>query len=221
LQFEDVSTYDQWYQKPKGRWIGNREYRMMRNSLHIDRKASILDVGCGTGYFTRRFAEDQDGRVVGIDPDERMIAFAAEHACASDTYVVAAGESIPFPDGSFDHVVAITSLCFIADEVAVIRELARVARKSCAIGLLNRRSLLYLQKGRGRNQGDYVGAHWHTKKEAVSLAARADLVVDRISTGIVIPSGSPFARMLELMTPRSFPWGGFLLVTGHRMDKQA
>ncbi len=63
MQFEDVSKYDQWYQKPKGRWIGNREYCLMRNSLYIDRKASILDVGCGTGYFTRRFAEDQDGRL--------------------------------------------------------------------------------------------------------------------------------------------------------------
>ncbi|HBO35654.1 MAG TPA: hypothetical protein DD633_03625 [Sphaerochaeta sp.] len=134
LQFEDVSKYDQRNQNPKGRWIGNCEYCLMRNSLYIDRKASILDVGCGTGYFTRRFAEDQDGRVVGMDPDERMIAFAGEHAYASDTYVVAAGESIPFPDGSFDYVVAITCICKKGDaetkEIMVVPVGTRRRRRS-------------------------------------------------------------------------------------------
>ena len=52
---------------------------MIRLALNIPSEASVLDVGCGTGYFTRRFALDQTGTAAGIDPDEDAIGFARRH----------------------------------------------------------------------------------------------------------------------------------------------
>ena len=43
----------------RGRWIGQLEYSLVRGLLKPIPDESLLDVGCGTGYFTRCFARDQ------------------------------------------------------------------------------------------------------------------------------------------------------------------
>jgi 2-polyprenyl-3-methyl-5-hydroxy-6-metoxy-1,4-benzoquinol methylase len=51
--------------------------RMMRPT----HDANLLDVGCGTGHFSRRFAA-AGLCVTGIDSDEAMLAFAAARDAA-------------------------------------------------------------------------------------------------------------------------------------------
>ena len=73
----DAATYDAWYHTPRGRWIGEVEYRLLHRMLARVPDATLLDVGCGTGYFTRRFAQDAGLRVTGLGPDgERRPAMA-------------------------------------------------------------------------------------------------------------------------------------------------
>src|SRR4030067_1018702 len=48
--------YDAWYRAPRGSWIGETEYRLLREALAPSPGASVLDVGCGTGSFTPRLA---------------------------------------------------------------------------------------------------------------------------------------------------------------------
>lgn len=50
------AEYDAWYDTDSGRWIGDIEYRLMTELLKPEAGESILDVGCGSGWFTRRFA---------------------------------------------------------------------------------------------------------------------------------------------------------------------
>jgi len=71
----------------------------------------ILDVGCGTGVLTRmaRDAAGPNGFAVGIDPAARMIQVARETAARLGSvteFKVAAIESLPFPDASFDVVLS-------------------------------------------------------------------------------------------------------------------
>ncbi|MFC5412113.1 class I SAM-dependent methyltransferase [Larkinella bovis] len=54
-----------------------------RNLLkHLRAGISVLDVGCGSGAITRGIAErvGPQGRVLGIDPGEKLIAEARQHA---------------------------------------------------------------------------------------------------------------------------------------------
>ena len=121
--------YDRWYQTPRGRWIGQLEYGLVRSLLKPRPDESLLDVGCGTGYFTRCFARNQAAAVVGVDPDPAVIEYARLHAANRERYIVAPGEALPFPSRAFDLSVSITAMCFVQDQVTFLREMARVTQR--------------------------------------------------------------------------------------------
>jgi len=72
------------------------------------RDQAIVDVGTGTGNLARGFAR-RGARVIGIDPDERLLAQARRldaTAGVSVDYRVGRAEALPLPDGSADVVTA-------------------------------------------------------------------------------------------------------------------
>lgn len=89
---------------------------------------NVLDVGCGPGALTtelaRRLGTDA---VVAVDPSPPFVA-----ACAARVPGVQVrqgrAEQLPFPDGSFDRVMAQLVLHFVADPPAAAREFRRVLR---------------------------------------------------------------------------------------------
>ncbi len=87
-----------------------------------------LDVGCGPGALTTALARHLGAaNVCAADPSE---PFAA--ACGSRlpgvAVVVAAAESLPYPDGSFDVALSQLVVNFLTDAGAGVREMARVTR---------------------------------------------------------------------------------------------
>ena len=92
----------------------------------------VLDIGCGSGYFSRRIARmvGSDGAVVGIDPSQPMLDYAASRAPANCTFRVAGAEQLPFSDASFD--LAVSSLAFhhipTEHRADAVREMFRVLR---------------------------------------------------------------------------------------------
>jgi SAM-dependent methyltransferase len=207
-------AYEAWYSSPRGRWIGAVEYRLLESLLRLDAGASLLDVGCGTGHFTRRFAGNTRGTVIGVDPDEDALAYARTHATAGERYVAARAEALPFPDRSFDFAVSVTALCFVGRQDQALSELIRVTRKRFALGLLNRHSLLHLTKGRSGKSGGYRGAHWHTKAEVRTLLASLPVADVTLRSAVVLPQGGALARAVERCWPRAILFGGFLAVSG-------
>ena len=59
------AEYDAWYDSPRGRWIGETEFRLLQRLLALRPGETLLDVGCGSGWFTRRFAAAGDCGVTG------------------------------------------------------------------------------------------------------------------------------------------------------------
>lgn len=208
----NLEQYDHWYYTPRGQWIGEREYHLVRHYLRPSSTDTVLDAGCGTGYFTRCFARDQAALVVGIDSNPEAIRYARLHAAKQVTYLLAKGEALPFSTHSFDLAVSITALCFADDQLQFLKEIARVTRRRIAVGLLNRHSLLWVKKGRDGGRGAYRGARWHTFREVLELFSAAGLINPSVRTAINFPSGSRTARLLERLLPDSLHWGGFLLV---------
>lgn len=202
------AEYDSWYETPKGRWIGDAEFSLIWDMLSPESGSSILDVGCGTGYFTRRFA-GMGLKATGIDADPSFTTYAKTRDAGS-TYVTGDALFPPFRDKSFDYCSAVTSLCFMRKPASAVMEMARVARRGVVIGLLNRRSLLCVLK---RGKGAYEGARWDTAPEAREwMRGSGGGLEARVRSAVFIPSGSGFAKFMEKITPSSLPFGGFFAV---------
>ena len=95
---------------------------------------TIVDLGCGTGYWLRRYAAEA-GRVLGVepDPDLRAVARAAvadwASAQLSSVEVVAgSAEHLPLPDRSVDVVHARFAYFFPPGAEAGLAEVLRVLR---------------------------------------------------------------------------------------------
>lgn len=209
-----AAEYDAWYRTPRGSWIGETEYRLLLGLLAPAAGATLLDVGCGTGYFTRRFAREAGLSATGLDANPEWLAFARARAAPGESYLEGNALDLPFPDASFDYAVSVTALCFIAEERRALAEMLRVTRRRFALGLLNRRSILYWQKGRGGGSGAYRGAHWHTPGEAAALLEGFPVVDVRIRTAVFVPGGGALARLVERHMPAGCPWGAFIAVAG-------
>lgn len=87
-----------------------------------------LDVGCGTGALTQVLV-DRLGveSVSAVDPSQSFVAALHQAWPALDVRFGTA-EQLPFDDDLFDHVLAQLVVHFMADPVAGLREMARVAR---------------------------------------------------------------------------------------------
>ena len=204
------ADYDAWYRSSRGRWIGERESRRLLTDLHPEVGASVLDVGCGTGYFTRQLAL-AGLHATGIDADAAMVRFAQTQRTTDEIYLTGNASALPFADRQFDYGIAITSFCFIEDQVTALRELLRVSRVRVALGLLNRHSLLYLRKGRHGGRGGYRAAHWHSPSEVHRLFGQAGLVDIRLRSAIYLSGDDGFTRLIERLTPARLTCGAFLL----------
>ncbi|MET4121235.1 SAM-dependent methyltransferase [Bradyrhizobium sp. JR1.5] len=83
---------------------------------HVTNKrfdAPIVDVGSGTGIFTRVLAAEAQGRlaVIGVEPNADMLQIAGKSAPhdLQITFRIAAAERLPFPDKSVSAIAAATA----------------------------------------------------------------------------------------------------------------
>jgi len=216
----EPAEYAAWYRTPRGAWIGATEFALLRRLVDPGARETVLDVGCGTGYFTTLFARETAGMVVGLDPNLTWLNYAAREAPPNLAWTGGNAEALPFPERSFDVVLSVTALCFIKDPLGALREMLRVCRRRFALGLLNRHSLLWRQKGRGEGVGAYRGAHWHTVREMHALAGELNHAGIRWRTAVFFPGGGGTARWLESRLPNWLPWGAFLAVVGDVQPQQ-
>lgn len=163
------AEYDAWYDSPRGRWIGESEWRGICRHLDLPPGTTLLDVGCGTGWFSR--LANAGLQVTGLDIDAESLDFVRAHSPQRIAYLAGDGRCLPFANRSFEQTVALASLCFIDDWPRAIGEIVRVTRTRFVLGLLNRHSLLWKIKGRDGGTGSYTGAHWHTRQEVAPVLA--------------------------------------------------
>ena len=97
-------------------------------------KPRLIEIGCGSGYYSEVFADLVRGGVgyTGIDYSEAMIA-RARSRYPSTAFEVADATRLPYPDDAFDIVFNGVSLMHIIEYQAAIREAARVAGRYCVL----------------------------------------------------------------------------------------
>jgi SAM-dependent methyltransferase len=169
--------------------------------LHVlPRSHTALDIGCGTGHFTRWLAA-QGLEVSGLDLSAAMLAEARK--LNGLTYVVGDALKLPFPDSAFDMTVSVTTLEFVTDPLRALIEAFRVARHGLILGVLNRWSLL-ARRYRASGKPLWQSARFFSPFELSALVRqsagrRLEHLCWRTTLWPV-----PLVRDLPL------PWGGFI-----------
>ena len=96
------------------------------------RGLEILDLACGNGYLTRRFAREGAARSLGVERSRRSLGFARQRERArpsgAEFFEGDARRLVGVTNASFDLVVMNMALQDIADSEATVREVARVLR---------------------------------------------------------------------------------------------
>lgn len=86
---------------------------------------SLLDVGCGDGYWSRYFSK-YVSKVVGIEPYEVDLMKAQKYAIPKTEFLFGTAEKMSFNDNSFDRIVSVCVFEHLYDDVAAFREFYRV-----------------------------------------------------------------------------------------------
>ena len=139
---------------------------------------SILDVGCGEGVLTARWADRLDGgRIVGIDLDDPKLRAEWERRRRDNLeYRAEEATSLSFGDDEFDVATAIEVLEHVPEPEATLSEMARVAERYLLVSVPREPIWRMLNMARGaylRDLGNTPGHlnHW-SKVGFVSLLSR-------------------------------------------------
>jgi 2-polyprenyl-3-methyl-5-hydroxy-6-metoxy-1,4-benzoquinol methylase len=148
---------------------------------------SVLDVGCGEGVLTHRWAcELGERRIVGIDlDDEKLKAEWAGRRRPNLEYLTMPAEHLPFAADEFDLASAIEVLEHVPDPEHTLAEMARVAKRHLLVSVPREPLWRMLNLARGayvRDLGNTPGHvnHW-SKRSFVRLLERHGEVVEKRS----------------------------------------
>lgn len=87
----------------------------------------VADIGAGTGYFARRFA-NHAAKVYAVDIDRDLLAIAQRNAPRNLTTVLAAPDDPRLPEHSVDLIFFCDVLHHIANRVAYYAKVAKVLK---------------------------------------------------------------------------------------------
>lgn len=145
---------------------------------------SLLDVGCGEGVLTHRWATRLgDRRVVGIDLDDPELRSEwAARPAPNLEYRAMAAEDLPFADDEFDMATAIEVLEHVPDPEHTLAEMARCAHRHLLVSVPREPLWRILNLARGAywsSLGNTPGHlnHW-SRRAFASLLSRHGAVVE-------------------------------------------
>jgi SAM-dependent methyltransferase len=170
------NTYDKYAsQNPVERKLMDGFFAALDALLPTGDPARVLEVGVGEGEVTARLAQRwPDATFCGVDlPDPELAANWYEKG-----FEPLFGDigRLPFPDASFDLVLAIEVLEHVPDPELALRELRRVSRQDLVVSVPRERiwSVANLARGKYiRDLGNTPGHinHWG-KRAFAALVAR-------------------------------------------------
>jgi ubiquinone/menaquinone biosynthesis C-methylase UbiE len=158
-----ASRYDEWY-SGEGRRADALEKELLQKLLGTFPNArSVLEVGCGTGHFTRWMAK-RNLNAVGLDISEAMLR-EARRLGGGPAYLRGNALFLPIADRSHDLTALITTLEFLPDPARALSEAVRVARQGAG----------GVPYARTRRQG-WNHEHRHRRRTRYRLRCPADIL---------------------------------------------
>jgi ubiquinone/menaquinone biosynthesis C-methylase UbiE len=205
-----ASEYERWYETGFGRRADLSEKKLIEEFLRFLPRRRLLEIGCGTGHFTR-WLRELGFEAVGVDFSTPMLEVATSLS-PEVTYLRADAHRLPFKEDSFDLTVAITALEFVADPMTVIAEMMRVSSEAILLAVLNRwsfRSLSTRVKAYLKRKSSYRGIMFFSAgqlKRTITEAARERGISVEVSYGLTL-----YPKLLPVLSPHQ-PFGAFIVV---------
>jgi SAM-dependent methyltransferase len=195
-----ANSYEEWY-SAEGCRADTLEKALLARLLGAFPDAhSVLEVGCGTGHFTR-WLSDRGLDAVGLDRSEAMLVQARRLDGAK--YLRGDAHSLPVSDRSYDLVALLTALEFLEDPGRALSEAVRVARRGLLLGVLNRWSVLgaryRLSGGTIWKSARFFGPLELARLVRASMGRRAGSIALRTTLW-----------PLPCLNDLPLPWGGFI-----------
>lgn len=126
-----------------GTWLGGDHATFSA----LNNPQSILDVGCGGGFFTKKLAQKYpNAHIVGIDLNPHAIAFAKKrNALPNLSFELRSEEKLNEPPKSFDVVLSTLVCHHLTDEniISLLSSARQIAKKKVIINDLHRHPLAY------------------------------------------------------------------------------
>jgi arsenite methyltransferase len=100
---------------------------------------NVLDVGCGSGWLSRRIAKMvPEGRVIGMDISDEMIRIARRDSQEHENLLFVTGEvaAIPWEPNFFMHAISVESAYYWPNPAAGAKEIHRVLRSGGSVWIL-------------------------------------------------------------------------------------
>jgi ubiquinone/menaquinone biosynthesis C-methylase UbiE len=166
----------------------------LRRRLLADLEGDVLELGSGTGASLPYY--ERARRLTAVEPDDSMAARLprkiAEARVPIDV-VTTRAEHMPFPDESYDAVVAAFMLCSVEDPAAVLAEARRVLRPGGKLVVLEH------VLGEGRT------AQWQQRLTRLHARMAGNCHLDRNTGETVEAAGFDASRLERVRLPGTHP----------------
>ncbi|HXQ44725.1 MAG TPA: methyltransferase domain-containing protein [Acidimicrobiales bacterium] len=122
---EELAYAEMYEQEDRHWWFRGRRALIwaLLSRAELPQKPTLLDAGCGTGRNLVEFGTL--GPATGVDPSPDAVEFC--HQRGIENVRCAGLESLPFPAGQFDLLLACDVLEHVQDDRGALAELHRVA----------------------------------------------------------------------------------------------
>ncbi len=122
-----VDCYHKMYEREEEHWWfrGKTDIARALIKRYFGNGKQVLDIGCGTGFFSKNLS-NEGYEVTSVDGSDLALEYCKKRGLTN--LVLADACKLPFPENSFDSIVALDILEHLNDEKGAIQEWIRVLK---------------------------------------------------------------------------------------------
>lgn len=181
--------------------------KFITKNIKPQKKTTLLDVGCGNGFFTYHFAKLYN--VTGLDFSKRMLKINPHYKLVHGD-----AENLPFDNNTFDIVFCSDLLHHLKKPKEAIREMKRVVKKYIIVSEPNRNNPLMFLFGLIKKEERQ--SLKFTKRYLNKICRELGLTpIKSLTSGFVYPNKVPNVKiLLSILKKLDFnqPFGSYITI---------